>query len=400
MNTPSRLSELLEKYITDSITEDEMGELALMVQDNSNSPQLELFIDTIVEEHPWPASVAQTLRTQSFRAIEEKISSGTNLQKKLLIQLNWVKYAAAILIITGLGAYLWNQSSVPVKKTSNAEVPILNKDILPGSQKAILTLADGTVIELDTAVNGQLITEGNATITKTDGVITYESGGSLSPIEKGGSGDEHEETLRRGFIGFNTMSTPRGGQYQLKLPDGTKVWLNAASSITYPTAFTDKTREVRVTGEAYFEVAANAKQPFIVKTTVDNILVLGTAFNINAYADLTTVKTTLIEGSVKIGSAILKPGQAYANGNIIKTNIEQDIAWKNGFFDFTGLDLLSVTKQLERWYAVRIVFPQGVPSFTFQGKLDRNLNLTQVLKSLEGLGVKYKLNGNELTIFK
>ncbi|MBO9572409.1 MAG: FecR domain-containing protein, partial [Chitinophagaceae bacterium] len=261
----------------------------------------------------------------------------------------WFRYAAAILIIFGIGAYLWNtlQKNKPLI-TQIKPVPVKN-DILPGSNKALLTLADGSTITLDSAANGQLATQGNSKIIKKDGVISYSvgqpipsHGGVVSP--NGGTGVGSVQRLS-----YNTMSTPKGGQYQLTLADGTRVWLNAASSITYPTAFNNKIREVSITGEAYFDVAKNKSQPFIVKTNEEQVTVLGTEFNINAYPDEIS-KTSLINGSVKIGAQILQPGEAFINNKIIKTNITQDIAWKNGVFDFNDLNGEQAMRQLSRWY--------------------------------------------------
>ncbi len=229
-------------------------------------------------------------------------------------------------------------------------------------------------------------------IKSSDGILAYQqvknnsSGVTPSPAGGGEGG------------GINTMSTPRGGQYKLTLPDGTKVWLNAASSITYPIAFSGKTREVRITGEVYFEVAKNKQKPFIVKTHKENITVLGTQFNINSYSDEPFTKTSLIEGSVSINNKILRPGEAYENGIITKTNIARDVAWKNGLFNFDGLDLPAAMRQLARWYDLDIEFEKNIPDKVIRGEMGRDLKLSQVQKILNMMEVKFRLEGRKMIV--
>ncbi|MBO9571981.1 MAG: FecR domain-containing protein, partial [Chitinophagaceae bacterium] len=249
----------------------------------------------------------------------------------------WFRYAAAVLIIFGIGAYLWNNYKHAPASTAGASAKAVKNDIAPGSNRAVLTLSDGRKVELTPETKN--IEETGTAIENNNGRVTYSQGERMV---------------------MNTMSTPRGGQYQLTLSDGTRVWLNAASSITYPTSFTEKTREVSITGEAYFEVSTNKSKPFIVSVVskpspfekggsreinrdtdsrgIYQITVLGTSFNVNSYPD-ETPKTSLIDGSIKINNSILKPGQAYTNGKITTTNITQDLAWKNGEFNFQDLNL-------------------------------------------------------------
>lgn len=202
---------------------------------------------------------------------------------------------------------------------------------------------------------------------------------------------------------MNTVSTPKGGQYKIQLPDGTNVWLNAASSITYPTAFTGNKREVIIDGEAYLEVKSNKGQPFFVTTKTSAIQVLGTSFNINAYEDEPS-KTSLIEGSIKValrpsgnapGSSgfILKPGQAYKNGKVITTDIDQDIAWKNGLFNFEGLGVKEVMNQLQRWYDIEVIYEGEIPDVSFYGKIHKNVKLSIVLDALRDIGVQFRMEG-------
>jgi ferric-dicitrate binding protein FerR (iron transport regulator) len=179
------------------------------------------------------------------------------------------------------------------------------------------------------------------------------------------------------------------------------VWLNAASSITYPTAFPTRTREVTVTGEAYFEVRKNPAQPFVVKTPSDEIAVLGTSFNVNAYADEAAIKTSLIEGSIQVGQNVLQPGQAFIDGKVIQTNVQQDVAWKNGVFDFNDLNGDEAMRQLARWYDIEIKYDGNIREVKFGGELDRSLNLSQVLRGLEGIGgLHFSLEGKTVTVVR
>ncbi|MBO9572857.1 MAG: FecR family protein, partial [Chitinophagaceae bacterium] len=346
MNTTETIAQLLLKHLAGSISAEERVILdkwrteSLLNDDlYSRINDEQLLLQDIEELNPVYINNSEE---KVWKKIEDKTRAVTIVHRVHFLKTAWFRYAAAILIIFGLGTivYLWNTRPVQTDTAKTKPVPV--KDILPGGQKATLTLADGSTIVLDSVANGQLAMQGISKVVKLeDGQLVYNfERGSYPPL-KG-----------RGLATFNTMSTPRGGQYQLTLSDGTKVWLNAASSITYPTAFNGNTREVKITGEVYFEVAKNKSRPFIVKTPTDEITVLGTEFNINAYQDETAVKTTLVEGSVKINNTVIKPGQAYSKGKLFKTNIQQDIAWKNGYFMFDSENITSVMRKISRWYNV------------------------------------------------
>ena len=317
------------------------------------------------------------------------------------------RYAAAALILMGAGIIIYllttnkTQEQMLVSDTKH-----LQSDIQPGSDRAMLTLADGTTIILDSAANGKLADQGNAQIEKlANGQISYNLKG-----------------FARQAVMMNTMSTPKGGQYQLILPDGTRVWLNAASSITYPAVFAGTQRVVKVNGEAYFEVAKNKQQPFVVdvngRLTVE---VLGTSFNINSYANEAEIKTTLIEGMVKVlktsktavpgtadqesaTSVILKKDQQATVGDapgisvVINADTEKALAWKNGEFNFDGLDVRGIMRQLERWYDIEVRYQGAIDNTRFKGKIDRSLSLLEVLKMLQVLGEEFKLEGKTLTV--
>lgn len=250
-------------------------------------------------------------------------------------------------------------------------------DIPPGMDGAVLTLADGKRIILDSVKNGDLSIQGNTRIVKQGGRLAY------LPSRAAGQG-----------VLYNTMTIPRGRQYQLILPDGSHVWLNAASSIRYPAAFTGKERKVEMTGEAYFEVAKNVAQPFRVKIGEAQVEVLGTHFDIMAYEEESAVKTTLLEGAVKVtranASHLLKPGQQAQlnkNGNgitvIDDAPIDETVAWKNGMFYFNRASLKTVMGEIARWYDVKVVYEGEVPDMEFGGKISRNSNLSETLKILE-----------------
>jgi transmembrane sensor len=308
----------------------------------------------------------------------------------------WTRIAAASVILVLLaGIFYFNRNNTErdniVKNEKSS--PLIN-DAAPGGNKAILTLANGSKIILNNAKNGALTQQGNTKVVKLDdGKLAYQSGDINAPIA----------------VEYNTVSTPRGGQYQLTLSDGSKVWLNAASAITFPTAFTGKERKVEIKGEAYFEVAHDASKPFQVTVNGMQVQVLGTHFNINAYDDEGEIKTTLLEGSVKVskGSAsrFIKPGEQaiVPTGNDLNiqvqtADVDEAVAWKNGLFHFNNADLQEVMRQLSRWYDVDVVYNGPVPNREFGGEMQRDLRLSQVLELLEKNQVNFKIQGKKIMV--
>lgn len=293
----------------------------------------------------------------------------------------WWAAAAAVLLLAGGAGYL-------LRKPAPAPAPVVAEVVLPGGNKAVLTLADGSAVTLDSA--------GNRVITQA-GTAIRQQGGQL----------EYKDQENAG-VGFNTLRTPRGGQFKITLGDGTKVWLNAASSLRYPTAFTTGSRMVEVTGEAYFEVAKDPEKPFLVKLSEENtITVLGTRFNVNAYTDETSINTTLLEGSVRVSvknnTRILQPGQqarvtAAGDISVVPADTEQAIAWKNEIFNFRDADIQAVMRQLSRWYDVEVVYKGKAPVSRFQGEIQRNLPLHDVLEGLETTGIRFTLEGRKIII--
>ena len=314
----------------------------------------------------------------------------------------WLRYAAAVLLITGAGLYLYRQTHT--RKTAPASVQaVVPNDVAPGKNKAILVLGDGTQISLDSAGNGALASQGRTKIMKTAGgriVYLPDAAGSVAVL-------------------MNTMYVPKGGQYQLTLPDGTRVWLNAASSITYPTAFNGSGRSVTISGEAYFEVAKKANSPFHVRIgDRAKIQVLGTSFNVNAYEEETDIRATLLDGKIKVEqqqrSVVLTPGQqarlrtgplATASGPAITVighaDIDKVMAWKNGYFNFEDMRFAEAMRQLARWYDIDVVYDNGIPEIPLGGETSRDLKLSDLLKGLAGAGVKYRLEqGRRLIILR
>ena len=330
----------------------------------------------------------------TLQKIEENENAGSKLKK-----LPWLRYAAVLLIVVGSAAYLSLQKKSPSKPAtiaSNKEQTKQPKgDLAPGGNKAVLTLGDGSTIVLDNAKNGTLAQQGNTKVLNLNGKLTYDPANT-----------------RNGEILYNTISTPRGGQYQIELPDGSQVWLNAVSSLRFPTAFAGKERSVEITGEAYFEVAKNATMPFKVviaspSANGTEIEVTGTRFNIMAYNDEANVKTTLLEGSVKINrdskAVPLKPGQqARLQDTSIKiiddVDTEEVVAWKNGYFQFTSASLQQVMRQIARWYDVDISYVGKVPERRFGGKISRDNNASEVLKVLELSKVKFRIEDKKIVV--
>jgi ferric-dicitrate binding protein FerR (iron transport regulator) len=291
---------------------------------------------------------------------------------------------------------LWLLRRPAVKESPQSGTASLSHDCAPGGNVAILTLSDGSTITLDSAHDGVLAQQGSSSVTKLKtGQLAYKTlDGKPAPAV------------------FNTLTTPRGGQYRLVLPDGSEVWLNAASSITYPTLFDGRERTVRITGEAYFEIAQDAARPFkvVVNASIgeQEVEVLGTHFNVKAYTDESVITTTLLEGRVRLNSKgaglVLDPGQQgtqQADGNIRMNphaDTEAAIAWKNGLFHFEHTDIREVMRQLARWYNVDVVFEGKVPDEKFDGEITRNSNLTEVLKILQLSNVHFKVDNNKVTV--
>ncbi|MEO6000347.1 MAG: FecR domain-containing protein [Chitinophagaceae bacterium] len=387
---------LLYKFFRNQCTPAEKVELARWIKESAHDATLKEILEDAWKEYE-PIQSMSGLKAEAFLAdiFKQEEMTEQTLAARVPVKHIWWKglsVAAILILVLGAGTYflVFNDRTQKIAKETKQPVLISN-DAFPGKQQAILTLSDGSQIILDSASNGTLPKQGYTNIINKKGELVY-----YSPEE------------RFPTILYNTLTTHRGQLYPLGLSDGSKVWLNSASSIRFPVAFYGKDRMVEVTGEAYFEVAKNPNKPFKVKLNGMEIEVLGTHFNVNAYADESIIKTTLLEGSVKITGAntslLLSPGQQaglVSNKKIelIKqVDMEEAVSWKDGYFHFKNASLQTVMRQLSRWYDVDVVYETKEPVQFFGGDIERNLNLSQVLKILERSQVHAKINGNKLIV--
>ncbi len=304
------------------------------------------------------------------------------------LQTPWIRYAAAAAIICmAVGAWLWTSRN-PSRQQQPAQVAAT--DIPAGREGAILTLADGSHITLDSLGNGTVAEQHGTQVSLNNGALSYDAAHASA-------------------VSYNTMSTPRGRQFSIRLPDGSKAWLNAASSITYPTAFNGNERLVSITGEVYLEVAKDPKRPFKVKINEGAAVeVLGTSFNIKAYTGDASINTTLIEGTVRLTTAqksqLLAPGQQTQlkpNGDlqlIKNADVQKIMAWKNGLFNFQDESLEEVMRQLERWYDIQVKYTGTPPHKKFFGEMGRDLTLSQVVETLREVGIQFHIEGRTLIV--
>lgn len=342
----------------------------------------------------WNDELQDTIPEEKLQLAFDRIYNRLPKEERRLKLTNLHAWAAAAIIIITASFGIWFFMLRQDQRSTDTTVSNLKRnDIRAGGNKAILTLADGKTIDLSDAKTGLIIDASK---------ITYTDGSKVQTT----SGDPalHNKKL--------TVSTPRGGTYEVVLPDGTRVWLNAASSLIFPSNFKDLAqRKVVLNGEAYFEVAKNKLKPFIVATDKQEVEVLGTHFNINNYADEAIVKTTLLEGSVKVSNLLsntsqpLKPGQqSILKGKTLKvvnTDPDEDIAWKNGNFNFNDEDLESIMRKVSRWYDVEIYYEGKLPKMSFLGTLSRSKNLSALLQVLKESGkVHFKVEGRRITVMQ
>jgi transmembrane sensor len=371
-----RISYLVEQFFRHSCTEAEKLELANWIEQSATDAALKEVLEDAWQKYEpdteMPPAATDRVLAKLFPA--ETIAVPI---RKMPHRSRWWA-AAAVLLLAGSATWYWKTTPPPAPPVVKVQ-----PGAMPGGNKAVLILANGSTITLDSAQNGALALQGGTQVSKlANGQLAYTTGNTNT-----------KEVL------YNTIATPRGGQYQITLPDGTKVWMNAASSLRFPAAFTGSQREVELTGEAYFEVAQAANMPFQITVKGMKIAVLGTSFNVNAYDDESSIRTTLVSGSVKLMKAtttqLLRPGQqAQLNtqGNwqvATVADMESVLAWKNGRFQFEEAEIAQVMRQIARWYNVEIVYQGAIIKQHFNGGISRDVPLSKVFKMLEATGAAH-----------
>jgi len=395
------LIDLLTKHLQGNLTELEQEQLDHWLAQSEQNRRLFNSINDEEQLRQWILAYHQEKEEDNEAIILAKIKQQISGSKpvtpvrRIHTLRRWGAVAAVVLIVAGVGGYFWwNRNSAPpvVQQLTPADIP-------PARDGAILTLANGQKVVLDSLGNGVIATEKGTRVVLQNGELAYNGAGEKAAMPV-----------------YNTLTTPRGRQFQLILPDGTKAWLNAASSIYYPTVFPGDERRVQITGEVYFEVKplrlrSGQKMPFVVNIGAGaEVSVLGTHFNINAYDNERSIKTTLLEGSVKVSSivngqsAILKPGEQVSLSHSsqlsqpIPVQTDKVMAWKNGFFNFEDASLEEVMRQLERWYDIEVVYEKGIPDITFGGKMSNDVSLSGLLRSLQQMDVHFRVEGRKLMV--
>lgn len=388
-----RLLFLLQRRVYRENSVQEEQELMRLLADPRNEAIVKEVLAALEEDLPETYQLSESTAAHLFRQIlQAGETTAAPARKPVARRIRTAAFAAvACVLLTGGWRWL-NRKNTPAPVVVSATT---THDVAPGGNRATLTLADGTSIVLDEAGNGMLGRQGNTNIVKLDnGRLAYRA-----------SGSNHNN----GQVLYNTIITPRGGQYQLLLPDGSKVWLNAASALRFPASFTGAERVVELTGEGYFEVAhTSTAAPFKVKVNDAMVEVLGTHFNINAYPDEKNMHTTLLEGAVKVTrgkqSGLLKPGEDAALSNtgdvlnISEADTESAVAWKNGIFSFHGDDVPTVMRQLSRWYNVEVSYEGAVPQHRFEGRIWRSYTLAQTLAVLQATDIHFRIENRKLVV--
>jgi transmembrane sensor len=393
----TRLHYLFNLYYSGEATVDETAELMSMIRSAKNDQQL-----TSLLEETWNTLSSHGLfftKEESNKMFHSIIEPSYTFEEDQVVDkpyqsgwyIGWRLAAAAMILMIGFGTFYHFKLNSGTQKMAVIK-PVI-KDVPPGGNRALLTLANGSTIILDSASNGLLATQGTTRISKKEnGQLVY----NATKMDKAQSLSQ-----------INMLSTPKGGQYQIILPDGSKVWLNASSSIKYPATFPKNERKVEVTGEVYFEVTKDKSKPFRVSFDETEVEVLGTSFNIMAYKDDTTSRTTLVEGAVSLTNKHinkrLKPGQqasVSSSGNITThlVDVEEAIAWKKGLFYFRNANIQQIMKKAARWYDIEIRYEGAVPVRQFTGKVSMDVNISELLQMLNYAGVKCRIEDKKVII--
>lgn len=410
----ARIKYLFDKWVAQSMTDDERLEFMKLAEIPGNRLLIEDCIEMNLQLAKSDSVLSESATASMLWAVFEAVTVGGEQSAPIpawrtTMRSRWFSYAAVLLLLVGACVYLWSQF-YRAEKDTLARVQVAD-DLPTSALGAILTLADGSQLVLDSFSNSQLVARQNgANIILDDGQLAYDR----ATIHKDAG------------IQYNQLSTPIGRQFRLVLPDGTQVWLNAASSIRYPTVFEGNERLVEVSGEAYFDVKASAGDlrgvPFVVRTNNQRIEVLGTQFNVNAYKNDQDELTTLIEGRIRVKltsednawavktldageQAVIKTTdneQLHTSSLEVNTkaDMESILAWKNGFFRFDKASIPVVMKHLQRWYDIKVIYEDGIPEITFSGDVPRLIPLSQFVEMLTYAGIKVSLDGNLLRIKK
>ncbi len=425
--TTQRFLELIQWYKKDRLSEQDWEELFAAFKEGAYDEVLEKDIRAVFDDFAAHGTWDKAREQLVWRKVQEQSGSEEPPGEQVdsppdaipVYRRLWLRYTAAavILLLAGLYYLVPRKQVAGQARESAAVIPIP-----PGTNKALLTLSDGRQVQLDEqTISGDVATEGKVRIVKMAGsLLAYNTGSDSGGKDAHAEQQEEKGPGVNGRVAYNVVTTPRGGQYQLILPDGTHVWLNAASAIRYPTSFRGKVREVELSGEAYFEVQHNAAQPFRVRTAGQVIEDIGTAFNINAYPDEKLSRATLIEGVISIShsaatgihdttsgekkTVILKPAQqaiwepqgrpTVADG----VDIDEVMAWKNGFISFAHSDFQSVMRQISRWYDVDVHYAGAIPGKRFFGSLKRNVYLSTILEYLQKDSIHIRQEGRVITV--
>ncbi|MGF6929090.1 transmembrane sensor [Chitinophaga sp. W2I13] len=398
LNDPFIIAALISRSQQGTLTADEQDQLDAWIAASDENRQLWMELNNTDIQQQNVRAMARFDETAAMERFLSNKPAKSNVRRMQFLR-TW-KWAAAVLVLgLGISTYFLltpgAQNADPFGRKSALH------DIPPGKNGAILTLADGTQLVLDSLGEGKIATQNGTQISLSNNELKYDASAATDGVA------------------HNTITTPKGRQYHVTLPDGTEVWLNAESSIQYPVAFKAGERRVKISGEIYFEVASKSWQPFVVETGQMKLEVLGTSFNVNTYDDEKTIRTTLLTGAVKITPLagdkhttppqVLVPGQTGvlskpdASEGVTLTVTETPdagnvIAWKNGLFNFDGMDLYSVMRQLERWYNIDVQYVGKPDNVIFKGKMHRNTNLSNVLEVLETMDVNFELKGNILYV--
>ncbi|HEY6899438.1 MAG TPA: FecR domain-containing protein [Puia sp.] len=381
----SRLAELYDGYVAKTLTEGETEEFMQMLRHPEHEEELRSLIDATVRDAATDRQMGPQLADRLFQNIMGAEAPVVVIRKRRYMSRVAV---ACVVAVVGAGFWLFPRH----ERVVGGGAPVVHV-IRPAGNRATLTMGDGSTVVLDSVGNGMVASLGNTRVVKMDsGRLAYQAG------EKG-----------IGPTSLNMLRTPRGGKYEVTLADGTRVWLNAASSLKFPTDFTADQRVVVLTGEAYFEVAQNKQKPFIVIVGEATVRVLGTRFNVNGYSDERAIHTTLLEGAVQIASGgnekLLRPGQQAVLDRTASTmtaqeaDVNQVMAWKNGRFEFDNVDLPTIMRQISRWYDVDVEYRTAVQNIHLGGGISRKSNLEDMIPVLEANGIRCKMEGRKIIIY-